>query len=305
MSVCASFWRHAHVLEESLIGRERGFTVMTDSGAQPATGAARVSARFCSNCGTALQGKFCSACGAAAVAAAPAEQPSEGWGSLTSEFMSSHGRNGIFSVALSFLRHPVDTIIRLTDDPTYRSQWGFLTATVGAQLTLAYVVLPRLFSTIFNLPSVANSSGVLRDEIVQYVGMAVLTPIQFYICRALGTRRRSPMSYVKLCVLSISFGALLSILISVFFFAIAVVLLKNAVAVDLATLWQGVSMMALVGVLVFVAMSHQRFWGMKWAIAIGVTLLFAALSWLVVYPGISALIERGGIVGAISSLTGG
>ena len=262
-------------------------------------------ARFCANCGTPLQGKFCTACGAA-VAVGPAVAPaSEGWGSLTSEFLSSHGRNGIFSVALSFLRHPVDTILRLTDDPTYRSQWGFLTAMVGTQLTLAYVVLPRLFSAIFNLPNGANSSGVLRDEIVQYVGMAILTPIQFYICRALGTRRRSPMSYVKLCVLSVSYGSLLSILVSLFAFGTGVTLLKGGVAINLVTLWQGLSALTLLAVLVFVTLSHRRFWGMSWPIAIGVTLCIAALSWLVVYPGLGALITNGGVAGVLSSLTGG
>ncbi len=275
-----------------------------ETGAGTEAGAA--SARFCVSCGTALQGKFCAVCGvaAAAIASAPA-QPAEGWGSLTSEFLSSHGKNGIFSVALSFLRHPVDTIIRLTDDPTYRSQWGFLTAMVGAQLTLAYVILPRIFAAIFHVPSVANSSGVLRDEIVQYVGMAILTPIQYYICKALGTRRRTPMSYVKLCVLSVSYGALLSSVVSISFFATGVALLKSGTAIDFATLWQGLSMLTLVAVLAFVTMSHKRFWGMSWPIAIGVTVSIAALSWLVVYPTLYTVIERGGIVGAVSGMLGG
>ncbi|MFA5957698.1 zinc ribbon domain-containing protein [Hyphomicrobium sp.] len=288
------------MIEAKSIGADWGFTVMPEAGVS----AEATSARFCANCGTALQGKFCGACGAPAVAPVP-EQAPEGWGSLTSEFLSSHGSNGIFAVALSFLRHPVDTIIRLTDDPTYRSQWGFLTATVGAQMTLAYVLLPRIYAALFNVPSAANNSAVVTNEIVQYVGMVILTPIQFYVCRALGTLPRSPMSYVKLCALSVSYGALLSTLVSLGFFVTGVTALKSGITLDLSTLWNGLSALTLVAVLVFVTMSHKRFWGMSWPIAIGVTLAIAVVSWRVVYPGLFALVERGGIAGAISGLTGG
>src|SRR5262245_14567562 len=106
------------------------------------------SSGFCSNCGTALQGKFCSGCGVAA----PAQSGQEGWGAITSEFIGGHRDNSFFPVVVSFLIHPVDTIIRLTDDPAYRSHWGFLTAMVGAQLTLAYVIMPKVFAALFNIP---------------------------------------------------------------------------------------------------------------------------------------------------------
>jgi hypothetical protein len=233
------------------------------------------------------------------------EPPAEGWGSLTSEFFSSHGRNGILSVALSFLRRPVDTIIRLTDDPTYRSQWGFLTATVGAQMSLAFVLLPRLYSALFNVPNTSNSSAVITNEIVQYVGMAILTPIQYYVCRWLGSRKRAPMSYVKLCVLSVSYGAILSIIAYLLFFVTALVAIKSGTVIDLATFWQGLSVLVLIAILVFVTASHRLFWGMKWWVATIVTLCIAAMSWVVVYPGLSALIAQGGIAGALSGLFGG
>jgi len=267
------------------------------------TEAGTASGELCANCGATLQGKFCSTCGAAA--AVDRNDAAEGWGSLTSEFFSSRGGNGLFSVALSFLRHPVDTIIRLTDDPTYRSQWGFLTAMVGAQMTLTFVILPRIYSALFHVPNTSNSSAVITNEVVQYVGMVILTPIQYYLCRALGTRRRSPLSYVKLCVLSVSYGALLSSLVALFFFATAVALLKSGTPIDLATLWEGLAVLTLIAVLVFVTESHRRFWGMRWPIATGLTICIAALSWLVVYPGLGALLERTGIGGALSGVLGG
>jgi hypothetical protein len=269
-------------------------------------GAETASANICANCRTSIQGKFCSSCGAPA--SPPHAQPREGWSGITAEFLSSRGGNGLFAVVLSFLRRPVDTIIRLTDDPGYRSHWGFLTATVGAQLTLLYIVMPRVLSALFNVPSTASSSAVLTTEIVQYVGMAILTPIQYYVCRALGTTARSPMSYVKLCVLSVGFGALLSSIAALIVFVSSIVIMKTAVGTDVQGIVQTVGeifgALTMVGVLVFVSASHKRFWGMSWPIAIGVTLAIAVVSWKVVYPGLFALAERADIAETLKTLSG-
>ncbi|MBN9246714.1 MAG: zinc ribbon domain-containing protein [Hyphomicrobium sp.] len=258
-------------------------------------------ARFCSNCGNALAGPFCSGCGTPANAA---KTHGEGWSALTSEFLSSRRGKGIFAVAISFLLSPVNTIIRLTDDPTYRSHWGFLTATVGAQLTLVYVIMPRVLSALFNVPDTANSGAVITNEVVQYVGMAILTPIQYYICRALGTLPRSPMSYVKLCVLSVSYGALISIGLSLAVLTIALAVMKTGANINLQEVAQALTMLGLAGILAFVAASHKRFWGMSWPIAIGVTLFLGAMSWLVVYPGLTALVEQVKMGGTFGSLLG-
>jgi hypothetical protein len=286
------------MLDKAYFGASRWeFTNMSDAGS--------ISARFCTNCGTQLQGKFCGACGSAADVSSHPQQPSEGWGSLTSDFLRTNNRNGILAVALSFLRRPVDTIIRLTDDSIYRGQWGFLTAMVGAQMTLAYVVLPRLYAAFLNVPNTSNSSAVISNEIVQYVGMAILTPIQYYVCRLLGTRQRSPMSYVKLCVLSVSYCSLLSLIVLVFFAAATIADLKTASVLDLGEFWQTLQGLLTIAILVFVTASHRRFWGMSWLIATGLTLAIAAMSWFVVYPGLTALMEHGGVAGAISRITGG
>jgi len=277
--------------------------VRVDGGFEIMTGAEAGKVGLCTNCGTALAGNFCSACGTPA----PGTNTTgyhEGWSSLTNELLSKPDRNGIFFVALSFLRHPVDTIMRLTDDPAYRSHWGFLTACVGAQLTLVHVILPRLFSALFNTPDTANSSAVVTNEIVQYVGMAILTPIQYYICRALGTRHRTPMSYVKLCVLSVSYGALLSLVVALVFFTTGVLALKTATTIDMASVGQDLTFMMLAAILVFIAASHRRFWGMKWWIAIGVTTVIAVLSWSVVYPALTAFTDKANISGILGRVFG-
>lgn len=247
-------------------------------------------------------GAFCSGCGTPANSSAKSH--GEGWAALTSEFVSRPKSDGIFAVAISFLRHPIRTILRLTDDPTYRSHWRFLTACVGAQLTLVYVALPRLYSALFGMPDAANSSAVITNEIVQYVGMAILTPIQFYVCRALGSIRRTPMSYVKLCVLSVSYGSLLSISIALIYFAIVLADKKAGSILELDEVWQALALVAMAAVLAFVTATHRRFWGMSWPIAIAVTIGAAAMSWLVVYPGLQALVEQAKIGETIGNLLG-
>ena len=258
------------------------------------------SSGFCTNCGTELQGKFCSGCGVAA----PGQSGPEGWGAITSEFLSSRRDTSFFSVIVSFLIHPVDTVIRLTDDPAYRSHWGLLTALVGAQMTLAYVIVPKLFAALFNVPSTANSATVMTNEIVQYVGMAILTPIQYYVCRALGTRLRPPMAYVKLCVLSVSYGSIVSIVVTLIAFAVGFSVLKTQAAIDLSIVWEVLTYATYGAVLAFVAGSHRRFWGMSWPVAIGVTLFVGVMSWLVVYPALLALAEHADVTGKLSNLFG-
>lgn len=282
-------------------GRDRRIAARGSTGVAVMAGMEAAGRAFCVNCGTALQGKFCSGCG---TPAAVPHQDKEGWGAITSEFLSSRRDNSLFMVVISFLIRPVDTIIRLTDDPTYRSHWSFLTACVGAQLTLTYVALPRLYSSLFSMPDVANSSAVVTNEIVQYVGMAILTPIQFYVCRALGSIRRAPMSYIKLCVLSVSYGSLLSMIVALLYFTIVIADMKSGSILELGEVWQALALLLTIAILTFVSAAHRRFWGMSWPIAIAVTLGAAALSWLVVYPGLTALVEQAKIGEMFGNLLG-
>ena len=254
---------------------------------------------LCTSCGTALSGNYCSDCGA------PAEDmPSEGWSGVAGQLIAKPQRDGILAVAFSFLRRPVSTILRLTDDPTYRSHWRFLSACLGAQLTLAYVILPRLYALLFNVPDKADNGAVIANEVVQYVGMAILTPVQYYLCRTLGSIRRTPMSYVKLCVLSVSFCTLVASVLSLIIFAVGLAIVKGSTPIDMGTAWTTLTTAALVVILAFVTESHRKFWGMRWWVALSATLMIAALSWSVVYPGLATLAERSGLSATLGRLLG-
>ncbi len=211
-------------------------------------------------------------------------------------------RNGIVSVALSFLRRPVDTIIRLTEARTYRGHWIFLATMLGAQLLLVFALLPWLFSALFNIPDTSNSTASIINALIQYAAMVSLTPLQFYVCRALGSVKQPPRAYVKLCALIVSFYALLSIVVALLLFSTTVLTLKANLPLNLTAIWQASAIVTLGGVIAFVAASHRRFWGMTWVIATSVTVVFASLSWLAVYPTLAATAEKANIAANLGRL---
>jgi hypothetical protein len=264
------------------------------------------SAKYCSNCGDALVQQICPSCTAVVTEheRAPNQTDAGDWSSLPQDLLQTGETNGFFSVAWSFLRRPVETIIRLTDDPAYRSHWGFLSACLGAQLTLTYVLLPRLAALLYGAPVASDQSAIFTSEVVQYAGIAILTPIQFYLCRALGKLRRTPMSYLKLCVLSVSYCTFISAAVTIAYVVAAIALQQLAIPFDSMTLGNGLTLIGQVVIVAFVTASHRRFWGMSWPIALSATLVIAALSWLVVYPALTQLAVEADIAGKIGMLFG-
>lgn len=237
-------------------------------------------------------------------ASASGEDPHQGWGAVAGDFMPSAGKDTLWSVSWSFMRAPVETIVRLTDDPAYRTQWGFLSAWLGAQLTLAYVILPKLLGAYFAVPAIESKSAVLTNEIVQYAGIAILTPIQYYLCRFLGTRRRSPMAYVKFCALSVGFCAMITTAIVLTFWIAGATLTAAGITVDTGSLGFWLIRLGQISIIVFAIVSHRRFWGMTWPIAVFTGLAIAALSWIVVYPLLNSAASSLDIANRIERMTG-
>lgn len=228
----------------------------------------------------------------------------EGWSAITGEFLETGHGNSMWRVFWSFIRTPVKTILRLTDDPSYRSHWGFLSACLGAQLTLTYVILPRLFALIYSAPAADSKSTIIIMQIIQYTGIAILTPLQFYVCRALGTIRRTPMSYLKLCVLSVSYCAILSALGAIAYWGLGAGLISSGIAFDAAELGTWVNAAGQLAIIVFVTMVHRRFWGMRLAVAIAVTVGIAIASWYVVYPALGSAAMGANLPALIEQILG-
>lgn len=278
---------------------------MLESGPHRVEGVAAVSSmsaaqlKRCTQCGAPLTSRFCGDCGAPAESGA--QTVGEGWRAIASDLFPEE-RNGFFSVLMAFARHPVRTIIRLTEDPRYRSHWSFLAACLGAQLTITYLVAPRLLALMFGTPQTTGTPSVLTSELVQYIGIFVLLPVQYYLCRALGTIHRTPRSYAKLCALSVGYSAALSLALFIVFFGTMTAVAKFNMPLDYVTLGAATSAVNVLAVITFVSWTHRIFWGMKWPVAIAATLVIAALSWAVVYPGLGMLMQQSGTVKMLDSL---
>lgn len=263
----------------------------------------KTTARFCGDCGQPLSGRYCAHCGADSLKAAPPTAHAEGWSALASDFLEHGEKNSMLSVVASFARHPVETILRLTDDTSYRGHWAFLSACLAAQFTLSFVLLPRILSWFYEVPVPENKAAVVANEILQYVGIAILTPIQYYVCRALGTIPRTPRSYVKLCALSVGYGSLLSIASILAFLLIGGVAVSARWLTDTTSVGQALTLLVMLGVVVFVTLSHRRFWGMSWPVASAVTVAIALLSWVVVYPLLMRLWSTLDVTGKLAAMS--
>ena len=55
--------------------------------------------------------------------------------------------------------------------------------------------------------------------------------------------------------------------------------------------------------LVFIALSHRRFWGMTWTRTLVLTVGLAVLSWVIIYPGLAIAAKRLNVTGFITQLT--
>ena len=249
----------------------------------------------CANCSKPLTGAFCAHCGTPA-------QPQEGWGAAASELFDPHEPRGHFATLFGFLRSPVDTIIRLTEDASYRRHWTFLSLALATQFALAFLILPRLLGAYYAVPDLGGKAAVITSQVVQYAGIIILTPIQYYLCRLLGKIPRTPWSYVKLCVLSVSFGAIIGTLLTLAFWGVGVASTAAGQPIDAQTNGLVMTLLAEIAVITFVTATHKRFWGMSWPVAIGVTLAIAALSWGVVYPLLTQAVIGAGIVPLIDEL---
>lgn len=250
----------------------------------------------CHNCGKPLHGAYCSHCGTRA------EAPQEGWGVIASELFDSQESRTHASTLASFLKAPAATIIRLTEDPGYRKHWTFLSIALGVQFTLAFLILPHFLAPYFAVPDPGGKSALIATQLSQYLGIAILTPIQYYICRAAGSIARTPASYVKLCVLSVSYCSILSTLITVFFWVSGAAATALHAPPNAPLYGAGLTALLQLAILVFVTITHKRFWGMRWWVAILVTLLIAVLSWVVVYPLLFNFVSASGVVKTIDDL---
>jgi hypothetical protein len=210
--------------------------------------------------------------------------------------------DGALNVAIRFLRAPVATILMLANDEGYTGYWKFMLACMGAHLTFLFVLVPRFGALVFHLPAANRGAESLTIQGLQLAGFPILTMIQYYICQAFGSISHPPRAYAKLCALSVGYGWLLTLAASILELCILIGIIAAGATVDPVvsdTIQVSAVMFAS---LVFIALSHRQFWGMTWPRTLAFTVILALLSWVIVYPGLSALATRMNVTERINTL---
>ena len=164
--------------------------------------------------------------------------------------------------------------------------------------------MPQFAGAVFHVPVPNRKAETLVVQAVQLAALPILTPIQFYLCRAIGSIGQTPRAYLKLFALSVGFGWTLFIAASLVEAAIFLALVATDVPFDpkMADIAQSVAL-ALATVASVVA-THRRFWGMNWLRAILVTVAIAILSWGVVYPALFAIVGQLDVINRLKAMTG-
>jgi hypothetical protein len=225
----------------------------------------------------------------------------DGWLAVLIDVMFGE-TDGVFSVAWKMFRSPVKTTLRLAADTTYKGYWKFMLACMGADLTLLFGITPWVGSHFFHLQAQNRGVESLMIQGLQLTGMPILTFVQFYFCSWLGSARRVPLEYVKLCSLSVGYGWLLTILAMLAEVVAIVVLMLKGFPVDAVRADQMQALATMIAVMAYVALSHRAFWGMSVTRALLSTLFIATMSWVVVYPGLGWIAQSFDLAGRLKGL---
>ena len=245
----------------------------------------------------------------AAPTSAPLPPPSadESWRSLLRDVFP-RDPHSIGGVTIQFLRAPLEALQRLSSDTTYRGYWNFLIACLGALPIFMLFVLPWLGKKLTGLPFTIGGTEMfawrLKLEVIQVAGILILSPLQYYLCRALSNAERTPRAYFKMCVLSVSYGTMLRMATGILSLCAGLAMYAWQLYVTPQHAMVAEEVAGSLAVVIFVTAAHRRFWCMSWFRAFWITVLIATVSWAVVYPALwqaVAMIEQLGVMQRLGS----
>lgn len=276
---------------------------------------------FCGECGKPVGTKFCTSCGTAAPAepmaafqhafTAPGNEPlapktapfdKSSLGVIVEEMIGADS-NSFLSVLARFAVAPVKTIIRLTNDPNYNRQWSFMVGCIGISLTTMIVILPKLSHT----PAPNGKGELLVANFESLFCFFVMTPIQYYACRAAGGVARPLRDYFKICSLSVGYTSLVYLPM---LFVAGIIMTIWAMLIGIDPLDFGRQHPAayvlvpaaslLIPASIFIAISQKKFWGFGWAWAVSLTIalllatqiLGLGLDWVIHRTGLPAFLQN-------------
>lgn len=257
-------------------------------------------ARFCPECGKAAEANFCKYCGTALSAA-----ERDDWTGVVSEVTGVDDRHGVLPVLWQLLRSPVNTLMRLTEDPNYKGHLTFFLTMLGTKLFVQFAILPRLIIALGGKSDVDSAATIARENLLQYASLLVFLPLGYLIYKQVSSVPRSQRSYYKFSLIGsglIFTYELVALVITVVFGLIAAFL---SVFILPQPVWDALqanlvfdrlyAVFFIVITLVFYAASTRRFWGLSWPMTIGMMIAVLILS-TPIYMMLGAIIDATGLV---------
>lgn len=259
-------------------------------------------AGFCSECGARADGNFCRHCGAQLAA----EAESEDWNSVVAEATGADDRYGILQVLARLWRAPLDGLVKLSEDPAYKGHFTFFLTLLGLKLFLVYTFLPRTVAVLNGTEAADGAAGILRDTIVEYLGLMISVPLGYHLYRRVSSVVRTQKSWYRFWLLSL--GLTISYELALF---VAVAVLGAIVTVLCAfvlpnEVWEFIAryqlfdrVYALCTVILIVtlyALATRRYWQLDWPRTLAMTAGMIVLTSPVYYV-LKKAVDGSGIVG--------
>jgi hypothetical protein len=247
-----------------------------------------VTANICPNCGKAATGNYCSHCGT--------KQGIEGRSdphSPPAEAPAGNDRYRYYRTIFALIFSPVATVTKLTLDSNFKGYFSILFSVVAAKAAAFYVTFPTILRDVFARdanPSAKDAIEVTRYIFEQYISLALLSFVSYFLYRAVSRTARPPGQFVKFVAIAAIVFAIIDMASAAAMYASILALGPDITDNQFNTLYDGIDGLNRLVTLIFFAAVSCRFWQIGWfkALALGVPL--AVLNWKVIDPYVQTLL---------------
>jgi hypothetical protein len=236
----------------------------------------------CPNCGATAVGSYCSSCGTKLGASAGSASLETTMGGVLGK-----DRYGVYRIVRALILAPVTTTIKLTFDEGFTKYFKPLFAVVAAKASAFFVTFPTILRDVFGRdanPSAKDAIEVTRYIAREYICLAILFFISYFVYRAVSPNTRGPSQFAKFAAISATVFALIDIATGLLIYAGALVLGRNMTDAQFDVIYYGLDGLDRILTLIFFAAVSCRFWQINWVKSLAVTILLALLNWKLIEP---------------------
>jgi hypothetical protein len=244
----------------------------------------------CPNCGAAAPGNYCSNCGAK-------QGVSTRVVSLESTVAEAIGKDRYryYRTIVGLIFAPVTATIKLTLDESFKAYFPILFAVATAKAVAFFVTFPTILRDVFEReanPTTKDAIEVTRFIVHQYISLAVLFFISYFVYRAVSPNSRTPGQFVKFAAIAAIVFALIDIATGVLIYVGILALGPDIRDNQFDALYYGFDGLNRIVTLIFFAAVSRGFWQIGWLKALAVGIPLALVNWKVIEPYVQTVLGR-------------